>query len=341
MERKNKPSAIPVSPSMAQPIVDLADNVLTARLPSGDSVTVYLYGATVTSWKTSNGQEQLFLSTAAALDGSKPIRGGIPLVFPVFGPPPKTHATGQLPQHGFARNSYWEFLGKSSSESLGQKADDSVKLDFGLSPAMLDEGMRKKWPFEFGLVYSVTLGKGKLDCQLHVQNKGDQAFEFQSLFHTYLAVKVRKTQWTAIVQWSLTDFRDQDIHKTAVKGLASSPYVDKVRGAQTFTEESSSLSFSGETDRVYTPPTDAKANDAHVPLIVTEDGKDKFVCTRDALPDVTVWNGWADKIKGMGDFEPKDGWERYLCIEPGSVSSWTKLEAGDAWEGGAAYECKL
>lgn len=190
VDRKNKPASIPLSPSLAQPVVDLSDNVLTARLPSGDSVTVYLYGATVTSWKTFNGQEQLFLSSAAILDGSKPIRGGIPLVFPVFGPPPKTHATGSLPQHGFARNSYWEFLGKSSSESLGQGADNSVKLDFGLSSDFLDEATKKKWPYNFGLVYSVTLGKGKLETQLHVQNKGDQAFEFQALFHTYLAVKV-------------------------------------------------------------------------------------------------------------------------------------------------------
>ncbi|KIW94490.1 uncharacterized protein Z519_04466 [Cladophialophora bantiana CBS 173.52] len=320
MERKHKPSSIPVSPLMAQPVVDLSDNVLTARLPSGDSVTVYLYGATVTSWKTSNGAEQLFLSSAAALDGSKPIRGGVPLVFPVFGPPPKSHATGQLPQHGFARNSYWEFLGKSSSESLGRKADDSVKLDFGLSSSMLDESVRTKWPYEFGLVYSVTLGKGKLECQMHVQNKGEQSFEFQCLFHTYLAVK--------------------DIYKTAVRGLQSSPYVDKVRSAQTFTEDSPSLSFTGETDRVYTPPTDPKDNTL-VPLTVTEDGKDTFVVTRDALPDVTVWNGWEDKINGMGDFEPKDGWKRYLCIEPGCVSSWTKLEAGDAWEGACSFESKL
>jgi glucose-6-phosphate 1-epimerase len=190
MDRKNKPSTIPVSPSIAQPTVDVTDNVLTARLPSGDSVTVYLYGATVTSWKTANGQEKLFLSDAAVLDGSKPIRGGVPLVFPVFGPPPKSHATGQLPQHGFARNNYWEFLGKSSTESLGRKSDDSVKLDFGLGSSMLDEATRKKWPYEFGLVYSVTLGRERLECQLHVQNKGDDAFDFHCLFHTYLAIKV-------------------------------------------------------------------------------------------------------------------------------------------------------
>ena len=190
MERKHKPSALPTSPNMAQPTIDLTDNVLTARLPSGDSCVVHLYGATVTSWKTSNGAEQLFLSKAAALDGSKPIRGGVPLVFPVFGPPPKDHQTSALPQHGFARNNNWEFLGKSSSESFGKKADDNIKLDFGLSNAQLDESTNKKWPHDFALVYSVTLGKGRLECQMHVQNKGEQSFDFQCLFHTYLAIKV-------------------------------------------------------------------------------------------------------------------------------------------------------
>lgn len=190
MERKNRPSSIAMSPTLPQPTVNLNNNVVTASLPSGDSVQVYLYGATVTSWKTSDGNERLFLSTAADLSGKKPIRGGIPLVFPVFGPPPKEHATGQLPQHGFARNTVWEFLGKSSSESTSTKADDSVKLDFGLSTAMLSEDTKKKWPYDFGLVYSVTLSKGKLEVVLHVQNKGDQSFDFQCLFHSYFTVKV-------------------------------------------------------------------------------------------------------------------------------------------------------
>ena len=192
MDRKNKPSAIPVSPSLPQPLVEIsADNILTATLPSHDSVTVHLYGATVTSWKTSNGTEQLFLSEKAVLDGSKAIRGGIPVVFPVFGPPPKDHATSALHKHGFARTSLWEYLGKSTSESTSSKADDSVKLDFGLSTTMLDEKARKAWPYDFGLVYSVTLGNGTLETSMHVQNKGDESFDFQCLFHTYLRIKVR------------------------------------------------------------------------------------------------------------------------------------------------------
>lgn len=85
MDRSNKPSAIGLGASLPQPTVSIKDNTVEASLPSGESVTVYQYGGTVTSWKA-NGQEQLFLSEKAHLDGSKPIRGGIPLVFPVCHP---------------------------------------------------------------------------------------------------------------------------------------------------------------------------------------------------------------------------------------------------------------
>ena len=109
-----------------------------------------------------------------------------------FGPPPKDHATGKLPQHGFARSSHWEYLGKSSSESgsLARGGDDSIKLDFGLSNAQLSEDAKKQWPYEFGLVYSVTLGSGGLQTMLNVTNQGQQAFEFQMLLHSYFAVDV-------------------------------------------------------------------------------------------------------------------------------------------------------
>jgi len=82
MDRSNKPSAIGVGSSLPQPSLSIKDNIIEASLPTGQSVKVHLYGATVTSWKA-NGKEQLFVSEKAHLDGSKPIRGGIPLVFPV------------------------------------------------------------------------------------------------------------------------------------------------------------------------------------------------------------------------------------------------------------------
>jgi glucose-6-phosphate 1-epimerase len=83
MDRSNKPTAIGVAASLPQPTVTIHDNRIDASLPTGESVSVYLYGATVASWKLANGAEQLFVSEKAHLDGSKPIRGGIPIVFPV------------------------------------------------------------------------------------------------------------------------------------------------------------------------------------------------------------------------------------------------------------------
>jgi glucose-6-phosphate 1-epimerase len=68
--------------------------------------------------------ERLFVSSKALLDGSKPVRGGIPVVFvsgarsgrcetlrydqPAFGAP--THPEhAKLGQHGFARSEVWAF----------------------------------------------------------------------------------------------------------------------------------------------------------------------------------------------------------------------------------------
>ena len=255
MDRKNRPSPIPASPSMPQPTIDLTNNILTARLPSGDSTTIHLYGATVTSWTTANGTEQLFLSTAAALDGSKPIRGGVPLVFPVFGPPPKDHTTGGLPQHGFARNSMWEFLGKTSSESTGKKADDSVKLDFGLGPQQLSEGVRGKWPYEFGLVYSVTLGKGRLECSMLVKNEGKEVFEFQTLFHTYLQIKVR-TRSSSCWSMMLTHHRTYRKSQFLVSPTASTSIKSAVPKSfkKTPTNSPSKARQTASTPLHYTPP---------------------------------------------------------------------------------------
>lgn len=81
-DRPNKPSAISPSTTGPQPSVHVEQGRVIATLPTGDSVEVLLYGASVYSWK-SGGKERLWLSSAAKMDGSKPVRGGIPVVFPV------------------------------------------------------------------------------------------------------------------------------------------------------------------------------------------------------------------------------------------------------------------
>ena len=78
----------------------------------------------------------------AKLDGTKAIRGGIPVVFPNFGP----WKLG--PQHGFARISQW---------MVDKQGDDFVILKLTDS----DE-TKKMWDFKFELTYTVRLSENSL-----------------------------------------------------------------------------------------------------------------------------------------------------------------------------------
>jgi glucose-6-phosphate 1-epimerase len=74
---------------------------------SGSTVNIRETGATILAFHPSPEHycETLFLSRDAVLDGIKAIRGGIPIVFPIFGPPSNE---SDMPQHGFARTSQWK-----------------------------------------------------------------------------------------------------------------------------------------------------------------------------------------------------------------------------------------
>jgi glucose-6-phosphate 1-epimerase len=86
VDRPNKPSALATTPGLppqAQVNISHGNSRVSAVLPTGESVEVMLYGATVISWKDAGGNEKLWLSEASKMDETKAIRGGIPLVFPV------------------------------------------------------------------------------------------------------------------------------------------------------------------------------------------------------------------------------------------------------------------
>jgi len=82
-----------------------------------------LYGATIVSWRSTDILERLFVSSKASLDGSKPVRGGIPVVFPCFGAPVHPEHL-KLKQHGFARSEAWKF----GSIVMDNEAGVSVRL---------------------------------------------------------------------------------------------------------------------------------------------------------------------------------------------------------------------
>lgn len=60
---------------------------------------IYLQGAHVTSWVPAGGEPVIWMSEKSAFAPGAPLRGGVPVCFPWFGP----HPSGDAPLHGFAR----------------------------------------------------------------------------------------------------------------------------------------------------------------------------------------------------------------------------------------------
>ncbi len=102
VDRPNKPSALAATPGLqpqAQVTISDGSSRVTAVLPTGESVEILLFGATVLSWKDASGDEKLWLSEGAKLDGTKAVRGGIPLVFPVCSIPLRPTCAQQRATH--------------------------------------------------------------------------------------------------------------------------------------------------------------------------------------------------------------------------------------------------
>jgi glucose-6-phosphate 1-epimerase len=94
-------------------------------------------------------------------------------------------------------------------------------------------------------------------------------------------------------------------------------------------EISSAVAITGEVDRVYEDmnPT------VPVSIISTENNNTpQLSITREMLNTVTLWNPWVEKAKGMSDFGDEE-YKVMVCVEPGAVSNFQSLEAGDSWVG--------
>ncbi|KAJ1917275.1 hypothetical protein H4219_003306 [Mycoemilia scoparia] len=193
------------------------DEVYKVKLtaPNDAECVIYTYGATVTSWKV-QGKELLFVSKLAKLDGTKAIRGGIPIVFPQFGP-------GKLPQHGFARNTNWKVVDQDN------KTGDMATVHFELTDS--EATRASEWPYRFRLLYKVTLTGTTLSTIIEYENLDSSAFDFTTLMHTY--------------------FRTSDVAGVKVKGLDGIKYVDKILGQSDVVETRKDVIVDKNEDRVY------------------------------------------------------------------------------------------
>ena len=182
---------------------------------------VYLHGAHVSHFQPTGQAPVLWMSGKSLFVAGTPIRGGIPLCWPWFGP----HSERKdVPSHGFARLKPWTL------SETAQLSDGRTRVVLTLAD---DEASRAQWPHAFRVSYTVTVGRD-LELDLRVDNPGSTAFRYEEALHTYLAVG--------------------DVRTTTVEGLAGTTYLDKVRDFARVVQDGA-VAFAGETDRVYLDTT--------------------------------------------------------------------------------------
>jgi glucose-6-phosphate 1-epimerase len=180
---------------------------------------IYLHGAHVTHFQKKGDAPLLFLSQCSRFGDNEPIRGGVPVIFPWFGP------REGMPQHGFARLKSWEL------KEVVPAPDGSVSLRFCLP----EYPEASAFP-PFSVEYVVTVSE-TLSLELLVTNKSkDEAFTFESCLHTYFEVG--------------------DISGVALTGLKGLSYLDKVANFAKKKEAGESIRISSEVDRIYLNTTE-------------------------------------------------------------------------------------
>ena len=183
---------------------------------------IYLHGAHITHFQKTGEPPLLFLSARSQFAPGQPIRGGIPICFPWFGP---RKGAGV---HGFARITEWNLVATAAAPGNG------VTLRFRLPPTNAGAAWS---PFDTEFAVTVT---DRLTMELTTTNRSpDRRLEFENCLHTYFAVG--------------------DIAKVSLSGLQDTPFLDYAADAGGVRREgeNSTLVITKETNRVYldTPGT--------------------------------------------------------------------------------------
>ena len=186
----------------------LTKAVVATPVASGE---IYLHGAHVTSWQPAGHEPVLWMSRSSLFQPGKPIRGGVPICFPWFGP---NASDPSAPAHGFARTALWEVAEARPTAEGGI----SMTLQTRIDPFAV------RFTVEFGSVLRMTLAT-------ELATGVSTSHRFEDALHTYFSVS--------------------DVRNISITGLEQSRYIDKVDGAAEKPATATAIEFIGETDRVY------------------------------------------------------------------------------------------
>ena len=248
---------------------------------------VTLHGAHLLAWQPAGEQPVLFLSKRSEFTRDKAIRGGVPVIWPWFGPRsaavlPSPEGSPKSPSHGFARTSEWRL-------QFAAVMQDAVHLTFTLAPT----AESRAFGFDhFRIAYQMILGRDLRLC-LTVANDGPEDLRFEEALHSYFAVK--------------------EIEDVALSGTESTEYLDKPDGMKRKQQPASALHFTAETDRVYL------ASEATC-LIEDHAGGRTLHIAKEHSQNTVVWNPWSELTAGLADME-QAGWHAMLCVETANVGA--------------------
>jgi glucose-6-phosphate 1-epimerase len=247
--------------------------------------TIALHGAQVLDFTPRGDRDWLWVSDKAVFEAGKPLRGGIPICFPWFGP----HASNRaLPPHGFARTQLWKLLrvDEQIDQEIDQIGGQRLRAELELAS---DSATALPWPHPFAARLAVTVGEG-LELAFEVANTGSEPFTFEVALHTYFAVS--------------------DVDAIAVEGLGGTSYVDRVASGAERRQDDPPFRLRGEVDRVYA---------SGGPVTLADPGRAAPIRLRSAGAGSTViWNPGAAKASTMPDMSP-EGFRRFVCVETGNV----------------------
>ena len=226
---------------------------------------IHFHGAQVTHFQPKGERPVLWMSSKSRFEGGapgKPIRGGVPICFPWFGP--KLGAPS-APAHGVARILAWQM------GTVMREVDGSLRATFELAA---DGYTRTLFPHAFAATFSVTVGRS-LKMDLTVHNPGPFAMTFEAALHSYFAVG--------------------DVRQIAITGLEGAPFIDQADRDVRKSGVSAPISIEGQVDRAY-------VGTRATVTILDPVWRRRIVIRKSGSGTTVVWNPWVDKAKAMPDF---------------------------------------
>ena len=223
---------------------------------------VFLQGGHVSHFQPKGEKPVLWMSAASRFEAGKPIRGGVPVCFPWFGP--KAGAP-EAPMHGFARILSWAVAG------VTREPDGGLRAVLELSA---EAAARGGFPHELALSLSVNVGRS-LRLALTARNVNGAPATFEEALHSYFAVS--------------------DVRQIRIHGLEGVGYVDKTAAMARKPGEAGPITITAETDRVY-PETSGTVK------IEDPGWRRRIVVSKSGSATTVVWNPWIAKAKAMPDF---------------------------------------